>query len=105
MDFSAVVHADNGTATIRLSGELDAVSAPHFNDAITEAASHDLERLVILVQNLAYMSSAGLRCLIFAQQKMPPHVPIVIVGARPEVAEAIRLTGFDRAVVLQESGD
>jgi anti-anti-sigma factor len=49
--------------------------------------------------------SAGLRCLVFAQQKMPHGVQIVIVGARPEVAETIRLTGFDRAVVMQESGD
>jgi anti-anti-sigma factor len=49
------------------------------------------------------MSSAGLRSLVFAHQKMPPGMEIVLIGARPEVAETIRLTGFDRSIVMQEA--
>ena len=68
-----------------------------------EAAEQEVSRLILLMQTLAYMSSAGLRCLVFAHQKMPAGTEIVLVGTQPEVAETIRLTGFDRSVVMQES--
>jgi anti-sigma B factor antagonist len=105
MTFDAHMLIEDGVATIRLSGELDARSASRFNDLIIDAAGHELSRLVLLAGNLTYMSSAGLRCLVFAHQKMPRGVEIVMVDAQPEVAEAIRLTGFDRSIVLQEAGD
>jgi anti-anti-sigma regulatory factor len=31
-------------------------------------------------------------------------VKILFTGAQPDVAETIRLTGFDRTLVLQEAG-
>lgn len=105
MTFDAHMLVEDGVATIRLSGELDARSAPRFNDLIIDAARYELSRLVLLAGSLSYMSSAGLRCLVFAHQKMPRGVRILLVGARPEVAETIRLTGFDRSIVLQEVGE
>ncbi len=103
MSFTAKMQISDGIATIRLAGELDARSAPRFNDLITDAAKHELSQLVLLADDLTYMSSAGLRCLVFAHQKMPRGVRIVLVGAQPDVAEAIRLTGFDRSIVMQEA--
>lgn len=103
MAFSAKMQISDGIATIRLVGELDARSAPQFNDLITDAAKRRLTQLVLLADQLTYMSSAGLRCLVFAHQKMPRNVRIVLVGAQPDVAEAIRLTGFDRSIDMQEA--
>jgi anti-anti-sigma factor len=57
------------------------------------------------MDELTYMSSAGLRCLVFAHQKLPRGVDIVLVGTRPEVAETIKLTGFDRSITMQETAD
>jgi anti-anti-sigma regulatory factor len=42
---------------------------------------------------------------VFAHQKMGREAQIVLVGVRPEVAETIRLTGFDRSIVMQEAGE
>jgi anti-anti-sigma factor len=103
MTFNAKLHVSDEVATIRLAGELDAASAPRFNSIIAEAAGQQVRQLVLLADELRYMSSAGLRCLVFAQQKMPPGVQIVLTGAQPDVAETIRLTGFDRSLVLQEA--
>ncbi len=105
MSFSAKLHRDeDGTAVIRLVGDLDSRSASRLNDLVVEATAEPVSRLVLLMEDLAYMSSAGIRCLVFAHQKLPRGVDIVLVGARPEVAEVIRYTGFDRSVVMQESG-
>ncbi len=105
MTFNAKMQIVDGVATMHLAGELDARSAPRFNELVIEAAKHELSEVVLIAGELTYMSSAGLRCLVFAHQKMPRGVRIVLVGAQPDVAETIRLTGFDRSIVMQEAGE
>jgi len=105
MNFSAKMHFGDDTATLRLVGELDRTAAPRLNELISQAAEQEVKRLVLLMEQLTYMSSAGLRCLVFAHQKMPRGVDIVLVGTRPEVAETIKLTGFDRSITMQESAE
>ncbi|MEU7528293.1 STAS domain-containing protein [Saccharothrix sp. NPDC042600] len=102
MAFEAKSHVWDGTATVRLRGELAAKSAGQLNRVIAEVSARPLTRLVLLLDELSYLSSAGLRSLVFAHQRLGRGVEIVLVGARPEVAETIRLTGFDRSVVMQE---
>lgn len=104
MAFDVKLQVEDKVATVRLIGELDATSAPQFNDVIIDAAKHELTRLVLLADELSYMSSAGLRCLVFAHQKLPRGSEIVLVGAQPDVAETIRLTGFDRSIVMETGG-
>ena len=105
MAFDANLQIVDGAATIRLVGELDARSAARFNDLISEAARSAISQLVLIADNLTYMSSAGLRCLVFAHQKMPNTVRIIFLGAQPQVAETIRLVGFDHSILLQEAGE
>jgi anti-sigma B factor antagonist len=105
VSFDAKLNTEDGIATIRLSGELDAGSAPQFNELVSKAAQADPSRLVLLAADLSYMSSAGLRCLVLAQQKLPDTTEIVLVGAQPEVAETIRLTGFDQSVTMEQVED
>ena len=102
MSFNTKVHTDDGVVTIRLTGELDSRSAPELNEVIVEAIAGEVRRLVLLAEDLTYMSSAGLRCLVFAHQKLGRDADIVLVGTRPEVAETIRLVGLDRAVMMQD---
>jgi anti-anti-sigma factor len=102
MNFRAKAHDDDGVVTVRLTGDLDSRSAPVLNDLITEVTARPVRRLVLLLDELTYLSSAGLRCLVFAHQKLGRGVDIVLIGTRPEVAETIRMTGFDRSVVMQD---
>jgi anti-anti-sigma factor len=104
MTFDATLQVVDRIAMIRLAGELDARSAPRFNELVGEAAGSDVEQLVLIADHLTYLSSAGLRCLVFAHQKMPDAVRITVIGAQPQVAETIRLVGFDHSIVLQEAG-
>jgi anti-anti-sigma factor len=92
---------DNDTALIVLEGELDAASAALFKDTVEKAASGKPKQLVLHLEKLTFMASAGLRVLIFAKQKMGPSAEVVVVGAQPKIIETIRMTGFDRSIRIE----
>ncbi|MFN6486553.1 MULTISPECIES: anti-sigma factor antagonist [unclassified Nostoc] len=100
MTFNATLQINNDIAKIKLSGELDAMTAPIFKTEVDKAASSGVKYLILLMQNLEYMSSAGLRVLIFAKQKMGVNVDIYVVGAQEMVISTLKKTGFDQSVIL-----
>ncbi len=103
MAFSASMTMDGGTAKIALMGELDASAAPAFRAEIEKAASEHAQRLVLLLENLEYIASAGLRVLIFAKQKMGAQVDVYVIGAQEQVMDTLRMAGFANSVIVQDS--
>ncbi len=105
MAFNTALSIENGIARITLTGELDASVAASFKDKIEEAAAQKPRRLVLIMSGLEFMSSAGLRALVFAKQKMGQGIDIFIVGAPPQIVEPIKQTGFHHSVVLLDTYD
>jgi anti-anti-sigma factor len=99
------LRAENGIARITLAGELDASSAPAFKTAIEEAAALHPRRLLLLVEALQYMASAGLRVLVFAKQKLGAATEIVVVGAQPAILDTLEMTGFQHSVTCVGAED
>jgi anti-anti-sigma factor len=92
-------------AKVTLVGELDGSVAGQFKDKVQEAANHDAKRLILVLNELEYMSSAGLRVLVFAKQKMGSGVDIYVVGVQETVLEPIKMTGLDKSVILVDEYD
>jgi len=72
MAFQVNLEITNGIAKFALAGELDASTAAQFKEVIEKAAAANPRRLALLMNDLEFMASAGLRVLIFAKQKMGP---------------------------------
>jgi anti-anti-sigma factor len=102
MAFTSDLTIAEGIATIRLSGELDAVTAPDFHRTIVSVAALAVHRLVISMHELTYISSAGLRSLVFARQNMDETVALVMAGAAPMVERTIRMAGLDLGIELTD---
>jgi anti-anti-sigma factor len=105
MAFDAQLEMKDGLAKIKLTGELDAASAPQFRDKVQQAADAQATRLALLMDELSYMASAGLRVLVFAKQKMGADADIYMVGVQPSVRSAIEMTGFHQGVIMLDTYD
>lgn len=105
MAFNATLEMKNDVATITLSGELDASTAPQFKAEVEKAAEQGAKRLVLMMQDLDYMASAGLRVLIFTKQKMGADTDIYVVAPQEMVLETLQKTGFDTSVHVVDKYD
>ncbi len=94
-----------GLGKITLQGELDASVATQFKAEVEKLAAQHARRLVLLLQDLEYMSSAGVRVLVFAKQKMGPGVDIYGVAPQDSVKETIIMTGLQHSLILLEQYD
>ena len=103
MAFNATLEMNGGDAKIVLSGELDAAVAEQFKSTVEDAAAHNPNNLVLFLNDLAFMASAGLRVLVFAKQKMGEKVSIYVIGAHGPVLNTLQVSGFSQAVHLQDS--
>ncbi len=103
MAFNSSLEIEKGIAKITLTGELDAAAAPAFRDEIEKAAARNVKKLVLMLSELDYMASAGLRALVFAKQKMGADADIYVIGAQESVTETLELTGFSSSVIAMES--
>lgn len=106
MTFSATLDTTiPGIAKITLAGSLDASTASVFREAVEKAATATPQRLVLIMQDLEYMASAGLRILMFAKQKMGADTDIYMVGTQEMVKGTIEKTGFHQAVIMLDEYD
>lgn len=105
MAFTANLELTNNVAKITLTGRLDASTANQFRDLVEQAAAKKVKAVALLLNDLEYMASAGLRVIVFARQKMGAAVKIYVIAAQPLVKETIEVSGFSQAVSLQPSYD
>ena len=103
MALTTFLSVTDHTATIELAGELDSGSAPKLHRAIEEALRSDISCLELRAADLTYMSSAGLRALLFARQKLGDAGSVIMLGAPQEVARTVRLAGLEASIKLADT--
>lgn len=86
--------------TIEIAGRLDTTTAPVLEKNINEDIG-DAKHLVLDVNGLEYISSAGLRVLLGAQKKMQKIGSMKVVNVCAEVMEVFEMTGFADILVIE----
>ena len=85
---------------IEIAGRLDTTTAPVLDKAINEELK-DVKNLVLDLNGLEYISSAGLRILLNAQKKMQKIGSMKVTGVCEEVMEVFEMTGFADILVIE----
>ena len=80
---------NNGCLTLELEGRLDTTTAP------------ELERLVLDMEGLAYLSSAGLRVILAAQKQMNRQGTMTVRNVCGTIMEVFEVTGFTDILTIE----
>ena len=84
----------NGTSlTVALEGRLDTTTAPQLEAELRQSLD-GITQLTMDLGGLAYISSAGLRVLLFAQKQMNKQGEMKVTNANESVMEIFEVTGF-----------
>ena len=85
---------------IVLEGKLDAVSSPKFEAEVSEELD-GINEILIDMSGVEYISSAGLRALLYLQQTLDEVDGKVKVCKIPEAVEKVfAITGFNEIVTV-----
>lgn len=85
---------------IQIAGRLDTTTAPVLEKKINEEAN-DAKNLVLDLNGLEYISSAGLRVLLGAQKKMQKIGSMKVKNVCAEVMEVFEMTGFADILTIE----
>jgi len=85
---------------ITLKGRLDTMTAPELEAELKESLE-GVEKLVIDMAELEYISSAGLRVLLSAQKTMNRQGEMVVRNANEQIKEVFDLTGFNELLTVE----
>ena len=86
--------------TIEITGRLDTTTAPVLDKMINEDIEGTKD-LILDMKGLEYISSAGLRVLLSAQQKMMKIGSMKVVNVCESVMEVLEMTGFADILVIE----
>ena len=92
--------ADGSTLVMNLDGRLDTTTAPQLETELKESLE-GVTSLEFDIEKLQYISSAGLRVLLFAQKTMNKQGSMVVKNACEEVMEIFEVTGFSDILTIE----
>lgn len=81
---------------ITIKGRIDSATAPQLAQALEAANNNGKYKLVVNMNDLEYMSSAGFRALLAAQRnsKRYNRGEVVLAAVPDRIREALELAGF-----------
>ncbi|MBR4540062.1 MAG: STAS domain-containing protein [Clostridia bacterium] len=86
-------HVDGETTTIAVEGRLNTTTANEFGNEVKNLIG-TIENLVFDFDKVEYISSTGLRVLLFAQKEMNKRGTMKIINVSEEVYDVMKDIGF-----------
>lgn len=94
---------ENNVCELGIVGRLDTTTAPQLEEVLKELFSQEVKDLVLDMKELDYVSSAGLRVLLFAQKSVSAaQGGMLIKNVKPEIMEVFDITGFTDILKIEQ---
>ncbi|MCI6999886.1 MAG: STAS domain-containing protein [Clostridiales bacterium] len=88
------------TKTLALIGRLDTVTAPELEAEISTILP-TAESLVLDMEKLEYISSAGLRVILKTQKALTQKAGLKLINVSDDVREVFEITGFSDFLTIE----
>ena len=91
---------EDGALQVALEGRLDTVTSPQLENELKNALD-GADALVLDMQALEYISSAGLRVLLSAQKLMSSKGGMKLLHVNDTIMEIFEVTGFSDILTIE----
>jgi anti-anti-sigma factor len=89
---------------VRLSGQIDTLTAKPFESHLAERIGEGQKRLIVDLGEVSYVSSYGLRVfLLTAKQLRADRRAFILCRLTPEVKKIFKISGFDKILAVCET--
>lgn len=92
---------DGQRLTVYLNGEVNSSTAPDL-DAVINSMPEDVAELVLDMERLLYITSAGLRVLLSAQKRMSRSGTMLVTNVSRDVLDIFDMTGFSDILTVKK---
>ena len=95
---------NDGTLIAKAEGRIDGVNARDFEEALKAAISSDDSTVVMDLEGLSYISSAGLRViLLIAKTLRKRNAELLLCSLSDPIREVFEISGFDKIIPVHAS--
>jgi anti-sigma B factor antagonist len=101
-EFTVATEIVQGWAVLSVGGEVDAYTADELDRVVGEVVQRGHARLVLDLERVTFLDSAGLRVLVAAQRLVGDRDGAMrLVGANTDVLRVFRVSGLQRTFDLR----
>lgn len=98
------VEEQEGVTVVQLTGRLDTVGSPLLDQQIQKLRSEGAKRLVLNLDHVDYLSSAGMRTILSAaKHAQTDQGKLVLSNVQEQVKDLIHMAGFDTILTIVDS--
>lgn len=103
METDYEVTRDGNTLNILLGKDLTINNASSLTEELSKYSGQGIESIVFDATGLAYLTSSGLRTLLYAYQNIGSKPEIIFLNCAKEIYEVLDLVGMTRFIKFKES--
>lgn len=106
MDLGLDLTEQEGSAVLRVSGEVDVASAPRLRERIVAMVAEGHRRIVLDLDDVDFLDSTGLGVLVGALKRVRTHGgELHLVCTTPRILKVFEITGLTVVFPMHESVD
>lgn len=96
-----VTSSKNGsTCTLTVEGKIDMINAPELEEAV-KSNLPKCEKMIFDFTNANYITSAGLRVLVYAQRELMKKGGVEITGVNDSIKKVFTVTGMYKVLKIK----
>ena len=96
-----VKSSKNGSAcTLTVEGKIDTITAPELEEAV-KSNLPICEKMIFDFTNVEYITSAGLRVLVYAQRELMKKGGVTVTGVNDSIKNVFTVTGMYKVLKIK----
>lgn len=103
-DFRVLTAIDGGVAVLRVTGELDAATAPTLDEYVrrVEAEQRVLDEIVVDIGDVTFIDSSGLSVLVAAHKRLRrDETRLVVVNPTMQARRVFEIAGLHTVLTVR----